>query len=180
MSRLEAIKEYYIQTLDKWSVVLDKAILKFPDDKLEFKPTDISYTVAEMATHVYQMAFMYAYAVKYGEFKEKNFQEIPFRAEDAKSGRQIVDYARKVKKFVKGVILKLSTEDLEKDVSYGEFQEIGKSFGEVWGDWSMGAKVSLDKMMEDILHHRAQLFVYLRLLNLHPPFIYDYSPITVE
>ena len=82
MSRLEAIKDFYIFTLDKWSVVLDKVILKFPNDKLDFKPTEISRTVAEMATHVYQMVFMYAYAVENDKFREEDFQKIALVACD--------------------------------------------------------------------------------------------------
>ena len=177
MSRLEAIREYYIFALDKWSVVLDKALLKFPNDKLNYKLTEISRTVAEIATHVYQMIFMYAYAVENDKFHESDFQKIPFKAEDAKSSRDIYEYGQKVKKYARKVIINITDEDLNKDVWYGDFSEIGKSFGQKWENWSMNAKTSLDKMMEDVIHHRSQLFLYLRFLEIPTPFIYDYSPI---
>lgn len=170
---MKELKEFYRQALEKWAVVLDKAVLAF-GDQLDYRPSEKSYSAREMSIHAYQMVHMYSYAVKHGAFLEQNFHELgDFDA--MKTGKDIVDYGRRVKDFALGVIDEL--EDLEHEVSYGGFEKIGVSGGHVWPDWSMGARESMDKIVEDIVHHRAQLFTYLRLLGLQPPFIYDYRAI---
>jgi uncharacterized damage-inducible protein DinB len=49
----------------------------------------------------------------------------------------------------------------------------------VYNCWGGGTKIggfeSLATILEETIHHRGQLCLYLRMMGIKPPFIYDFS-----
>ncbi|MFX1513375.1 MAG: DinB family protein, partial [Promethearchaeota archaeon] len=58
----------------------------------------------------------------------------------------------------------LTEEDLKKTVTY-----------EIWNNFQLSGYDSLSTIITEVPHHRGQLCVYLRLLGIKPPSIYDFS-----
>ncbi len=172
MSRIVTIKEFCNIAIDYWLLVADKAILKIPTGKLGFKPTEESRTVAELATHMYRAAYMLTRVVAIGVFRERDFQDLPFNPTQAQTPQAIVDYGCKVKQYMRDTLPNITEADLNKTVWYRDFTSHGIS------DWSRTGWESLKTLLEEILHHRGQLFTYLRLMGTTPPNLYDHTPHT--
>ncbi|MFX0091270.1 MAG: DinB family protein [Candidatus Hodarchaeota archaeon] len=164
MSRLENIRGQLNYALNAAMKTFDKAIILIPDDKLDFKPTEELMSISDLAVHVYMVALVYAAGALKGEFTNQDYSLIPFDPKKIKSAKEIVDYGQKVKDYVKDSLKKLTEADMEKKVTYT-----------CWGGIKIGGFESLATILEEVIHHRGQLCVYLRLLGIKPPFIYDFS-----
>ena len=171
MSRIAVIKELCYNAINRWLLVTDKAILMIPTNKLRFKPTEESRTAAELAIHIYRAAYMLIRVVATGVFHERDFQDLPFDPSKTQTPQAIVDYGSKVKQYIHDTLPNITEVDLDKTVWYREFTSHGID------DWSRTGWESLKTLLEEIPHHRGQLFTYLRLIGIHPPHLYDYTPL---
>ena len=172
MSRITTVRELCYNAINQWLLVVDKAILKIPANQLAFKPTNESRTAAELATHIYRAAYMLTRVVATGVFHERDFQHLPFDPNTAHTPEAIVNYGAHVKQYMRDTLPTITKADLDKTVWYRDFTSHGIP------DWSRTGWESLTTLLEEILHHRGQLFTYLRLMGIHPPHLYDYTPHT--
>jgi len=99
-----------------------------------------------------------------GEFSKDDYSIIPFDQTNVKAASEIVEYGEKVKTYIKENLSKLTEADLNKQIEY-----------KIWGDVKMGGFESLSTILGEVVHHRGQLCVYLRILGIKSPFIYDTS-----
>jgi len=162
MSKLESAKQQLDYTLNHAMKTLDKAIMLIPDDKLNWKPVDDAMSAGELGIHVYMGTLAHFTGALKGEFSDDDFSIIPFDSEKVSSASEIVKYGEKVKAYVNDNLPKLTDKDMEKIVTY-----------HCWGGLKFGSYESLLCNLEETIHHRGQLCVYLRMLGIKPPFIYD-------
>ncbi|MFX0013357.1 MAG: DinB family protein [Promethearchaeota archaeon] len=164
MSKLDSVKGALHYTMNHAMKTLDNAIILIPKDKLEWKPADNTMSAAELGIHIYMCSLVYMAGTLRGEFFDEDYSIIPFDSTKIKSPSEIVEYGEKVKSFIKENLPKLTEEDLEKKITY-----------HCWGGAKIGGYESLATILEETIHHRGQLCVYLRMLGIKPPFIYDIS-----
>ncbi|MHA2226559.1 MAG: DinB family protein [Candidatus Hodarchaeales archaeon] len=165
MSKLENVKGSMNYTLNMAMTTLDKAIKLIPDDKLSWKPVDDAMTALDLATHIYMCSLVYTAGTEKGEFSNSDYGIIPFDPKVVKSASEIIEYGEKVKNYIRETLPKLTEEDMNKKVKYN-----------CWGGVQMGGFESLSTILEEVIHHRGQLCLYLRMLRIKPPFIYDFNP----
>ncbi|MFX0062119.1 MAG: DinB family protein [Candidatus Hermodarchaeota archaeon] len=164
MSQLENIKQQMNYALNNAMKTLDKAIMRIPDDKLDFKPIDTVMGIGELGIHVYMCSLVYTAGTLKGEFTDDDYSTIPFDYKNVKSAAEIVEYGKKIKAYIQETLEKLTEADMQKDVTYT-----------CWGGVKISGFASMATILEEVIHHRGQLCVYLRLLGIEPPFIYDFS-----
>ncbi|UCE12187.1 MAG: DinB family protein [Candidatus Heimdallarchaeota archaeon] len=162
MSKLELIKQLLEYTLDHPMKTLDKAILLIPSNKLDWKPCDDTMKAADLGIHVYRSSLVYMAGTLKGEFTDADYSIIPFDSKVVKSPSEITEYGEKVKSYIRENLSKLTEADLDKKVTYS-----------CWGGFKLGELASLATIPEETIHHRGQLCVYLRMLGIKPPFIYE-------
>lgn len=143
---------------------LDKAILLISDKSLDWKPIDEAMTASRLAFHIYEVSFIYMVGTLKGVFNKSDYAMIPFDINSIKSAKEIVDYGNKVKAYIRENLPKLTEEHLTTQVTYN-----------CWGGVKIGGFESLSTILEEIIHHRGQLALYLRMLGIKPPFIYDFT-----
>lgn len=144
---------------------LDKEILLVPDDKLDYKPIEDTMTAAELAYHIYSVCLAYTVGTVKGEFKDEDYAIIPFKLENIKTAADIVEYGKKVKAYITDAIeTKISETDMDKKITYTS-----------WGGLQFDGFESLSTILEEVIHHRGQLCLYLRMMGIRPHFIYDFS-----
>lgn len=143
--------------------VVDKAVKMIPPDKLDWKPVEDAMTAAELALHIYQVAYTYAWGTKKGKVTKDDYKIIA-PPEKVSTPEEILDYGQKVKEYVKNVLPTLTEENLASEVVY-----------HCWGDFKIPGRASMFTINEEVIHHRGQLVLYLRMLGIKPPFIYDFS-----
>ncbi|MHA1226077.1 MAG: DinB family protein [Candidatus Hodarchaeales archaeon] len=165
MSKIEQVKNSTDYAINNALKTFEKALKMVPEDKLDFKPADSALSIKDLATHVYMVTFVYTAGTIKGEFTNDDYSIIPFDAEKIDSMQEILDYGEKVKAYVRDALKdKLKEEHLEREVIYKN-----------WGGFKLSGFASMMTILEEIIHHRGQLCVYLRILGLKPPFIYDFS-----
>jgi uncharacterized damage-inducible protein DinB len=143
---------------------LDKTILAIPDDKLDYKPVKDALSASEIATHVYMVALVYTAGTLQGKFDEEDYAIIPFDPKTITSAQDIIDFGAKVKQYMQDSLEKMTEENMNNQIVYN-----------CWGGFKIGGFESLSTILEEVIHHRGQLSLYLRMLGIKPPFIYDFS-----
>jgi uncharacterized damage-inducible protein DinB len=164
MSKLDSVKGQLDYALNHAMKTLDKAIMLIPDDKLDWKPVDDAMSAAELGIHVYMCSLVYMAGTSKGEFSDNDYSIIPFDSKTVKSASEIIEYGEKVKDYIRENFPKLTEADMDKKITYT-----------CWGGVKIGGFESLATILEETVHHRGQLCVYLRILGIKPPFIYDVS-----
>ena len=164
-SKLESVKGQLHYALNMAMKTLDKEILLIPDNKLDYKPIEDAMTAAELASHIYTVSLVYAVGTVKGEFKDDDYAIIPFDLKKIKSAAELVEFGEKVKAYITEALdSKLTEADMNKKVTY-----------DCWGGFQIGGFESLSTILEEVIHHRGQLCLYLRMLGIKPHFIYDFS-----
>ncbi|HKQ75062.1 MAG TPA: DinB family protein [Blastocatellia bacterium] len=144
-----------------------KTLERIPEDKFEWRPHPKSFTMIALATHIATMVGWGVSVIKDDSFDLAPPGSEPYREEPAES-----------------VAALLATFDK----NYAEFREALAGAGDeaMMKDWSLlvGGKVLFTKpriatlrgdVLNHLVHHRAQLGVYLRLNDAPVPALYGPS-----
>ena len=160
MSKLEIVRHKTEHLLDRALVVLDKAVMMIPDDQLLFQPTPENMTAKQLASHIYQTVYVLTRTTSLGEFRLSHLGGIPFDLDKVTTAAHIVEYGASVKRYVGEAVADFREEDLERVVN---------------AEWKMTGFDAMNTAFEESIHHRGQVQLYLRLMGLEPPYLYDYS-----
>jgi uncharacterized damage-inducible protein DinB len=142
-----------------------KMLQAMSDDVLDFKPSEKSWTMAELACHIAESYHWFVPAFK------ANFMDFASYT-----------YDKGDSSTVNGILAKFE-ENLKIAIGCLEAVESDAVFGETWtmkmGEVTMGemprAVVVRSMLMNHLYHHRGQLSVYLRASGKKVPGIYGPS-----
>jgi len=143
--------------LDETQAVTHKAIAAIPEGRLNWKPCPQVRTVKELVRHIYAWERLWARAAKSGGLTQKDAEKE--ERTEFKEPRELIAYARKVHREATGIVKKLAERDLKRKVKL--------FFG-----MELPASGCIATIYDEHWHHRGQLYVYLRLLGVDPPFVY--------
>lgn len=150
------IKENLIRVIKKEAAKTIKAMNAFPGDKLLFTPHDRSRNASRvMTTFVFEM-----YLIESLVFREKIDRSV-FQTYSPPDLQTIISDFEKEVSHVVTTLEKMSEEDVSKEVEF-----VGKKM--TGDEFAMG-------MIFDMIHHRGQLTVYIRLAGGKVPAIYGPS-----
>ena len=164
MSMLASVKSELEYVINNAVPVLDKAVELIPSDKLEFKPNNNLGSIKWLAIHAYNGPYVYTKALQLGKLTHSDYKEIDFDGKNFNTIKDIQDYANRFKRDLNDLSAKLTEKDLKKTITY-DFD---------WGKWTLTGYESIRILFVELVHHRAQLCTYLRLLNIKPPMIYPF------
>ncbi|MBI3697943.1 MAG: DinB family protein [Acidobacteria bacterium] len=141
-----------------------KTLERIPEDKLAWKPHDKSMTLGRLAGHVAELP---GFATTTIQTDSLNFSMGEFKPLIATSRRQVLEAFDQKAAEARAAIAGASDEHLMKtwSLEYG-----GKTLFTL-----PRVAVLRSMMLNHIIHHRAQLGVYLRLNNVPVPSIYGPS-----
>jgi len=159
-----AIKDAFIGELKHESSLTKKMIERVPLDKKDWKPHEKSMTLGRLATHVAEIPHWISRVITADEF---DFLVQGFSSHTAASQEELMTIFNE--KLIKA-ITDLQTMDDE-------------SFNKIWtvrrGEQVMfntAKKIAIRNWaLNHLIHHRGQLSVYLRLLNIPVPGMYGPS-----
>lgn len=167
MPQLQSAKGTLKHTLNNQMKVVDKLLAKIEDDAVNFKPCgdESSLSLGELVAHMYEMVFAYSKAVRKGRLENDDFAENPTPKTGA-SLDLIKEYVKKTSIYFRETLDQLTEEQLEQEVTFN-----------CWHGFKLSGFQALMVIPEEIVHHRGQLTLYIRLLGIKLPvgFIYDYS-----
>jgi uncharacterized damage-inducible protein DinB len=145
------------EKLGRTQEVTLKAVALIPVGRLDWRPCPQVRTVKGLVRHIFAWERLYARAARSGMLTQKDAEKEESTA--FKDNRELIAYARRVHKEATGIVKKLSERDLKKRVKF--------FFGS-----ELSGEVCIATIYDEHWHHRGQLYVYLRLLGVQPPFLY--------
>lgn len=160
-----AIKDAFIAELKHESSMTKKMLEKVPLDKKEWKPHEKSMTLGRLATHVAENTHWVSDIISIGEFDfMKNYN---FNPPDASTTDELLEIFQKNLDKAIADLSTMSDEDLAKPWTVKRGEQVM---------FSTPKKVSIRSWaLNHMIHHRGQLSVYLRLLNVPVPGMYGPS-----
>lgn len=149
--------------MEQEAVTTKKMLSRVPADKFDWQPHPKSMTLRRLAAHVAELPGWVAMAL---ETDELDFQNNPYEPKEIRNTQELMDYFETSLKNGREALANANVE----------------SFTEEWvlrsGDqiYSRDTKYEVIRMSySQVIHHRAQLGVYLRLLDIPIPGSYGPS-----
>ena len=158
---LMALNQSLLQELEQESLNTRKMLQRVPEEYFGWKPHEKSNTLGRLASHVAELPHWLSRALNYDEYDLADANHKPANAATSSELMQIFE-----DKLAK------AKEDLQK-ASDDVFMQRWKLLREEHVLFEM-PKIAVIRSMtlNHIIHHRAQLSVYLRLLNVPVPGMY--------
>jgi len=129
-----------------------RLVEQFPDDKIGFRPMPDVRSAAEIAGHIYNFLTEATETVLAGK-------HMPADPPAFASKTELLAYTDSQLEKAYANLAKITEAQVAATIS---------AYGTEFPGWQM-----LGFVYDELLHHRGQLTVYLRLLSIPPVFIYD-------
>src|SRR6188768_4277664 len=159
MTQLEALT----QELEREAITTRKMLSAVPSDKFEWQPHPKSMTVKRLATHIAELPTWIGMTLTTDEL---DFERNPYKAEEVKNTAELLAYFEK------------SLEDGRKHLAQAKEDQLNKPWTLRSGKTIYSTEPKRDVLrmsLSQIIHHRAQLGVFLRLLDVKIPGSYGPS-----
>ena len=161
------ISQMILPEFDQEMANTRKTLERIPDDKLAWKPHEKSSSLGGLATHLANLPSWTTYTFGQRELDIAPPGEPPFRLEEAKSRDELLEA------FDKNVAAARETLAAAGDDAWMEPWSLLKGGNKIMT--LPRAAVMRGFVLSHVIHHRAQLGVYLRLLDVPVPAIYGPS-----
>jgi len=140
-----------------------KMLERVPNDKFNWKPHEKSMTIQRLATHIAELPGWVAMTLTTSEL---DFSNNPYKQEPINNREELLSYFDRTLEYGKSYLEKATDNDLQPNWTLRNGDEI----------YSTNTKGEVIRMSYcQIVHHRAQLGVYLRLLDVPIPGSYGPS-----
>lgn len=151
------------QELEKEAVTTRKMLERVPSDKFDWKPHEKSMTLKRLSTHVAELPGWISMALTTDEL---DFANNPYQPVEINNTKELLAYFER------------SLEDGKKSLASATETDLLPNWTLRNGDqvYRVSTKYEVIRMsLGQMIHHRAQLGVYLRLLNIPIPGSYGPS-----
>jgi len=157
------MKEMFLQELDHESVNTRKMLECIPDDKFDWQPHPKSMTMKRLANHIAELP---GWVQMILTTEELDFDKTPYEPNDFINSKGLLDYFEKCLQNGRNQLKNADDSDLHKMWALRAGDQIFTKAEK----WEM-----IRHTFCQIVHHRAQLGVYLRLLDIPVPSTYGGS-----
>ncbi len=152
-----------LKEMDKEATITRKMLERVPDDKYDWKPHEKSMSLRQLATHVAELPSWVSMVLTTDGL---DFAKNPYQPEIINNKKELLAYFEKTLTDGRAHLEKAEDKDLEPDWTLRNGEQI----------YSVESKGEVIRMTyNQIVHHRAQLGVFLRLLDIPIPGSYGPS-----
>lgn len=152
-----------LKEMDQEAVTTRKMLACIPDDKYSWKPHEKSMTIEQLSTHIAELPTWVSLAINTTEL---DFASSPYESKYVSSTKQLLELFERSMADGRSQLEKTTEEELMDTWTLRNGKDI----------YSVSAKHEVVRMaFNQITHHRAQLGVFLRLLNIPIPGSYGPS-----
>ncbi|ATP57921.1 damage-inducible protein DinB [Pedobacter ginsengisoli] len=153
MSRIKM----YLKELEQEALTTRKMLQRVPTDKFSWQPHPKSMTIKRLATHIAELPTWITMAIKTDEL---DFADNPYQPTDVNTTEELLAYFESSLADGRSELKEENENLLDKDWTLRNGQQI----------YSVEPKADVIRMsINQIIHHRAQLGVFLRLLDIPIP-----------
>lgn len=155
--------QIFLKELDQESQTTRKMLQRVPHDKYDWQPHEKSMTIRQLATHIAELPSWISMTLNTSEL---DFAKNPYQPVMVNDTDQLMNYFERMLLDGRAYLARATDEELLPDWTLRNGAEI----------YSKSPKSEVIRMtISQIIHHRAQLGVYLRLLNVPIPGSYGPS-----
>lgn len=159
MSQIEML----LKEMDQEAKTTRNMLGRVPDDKYDWKPHEKSMDIRSLSTHIAELP---SWVTQVLTTEELDFATSPYQPVSINDTSQLVDYFERILADGKAHLAKATDDQLE-----GRW--VLRNGEEIYSDTTKGEMIRMT--YSQIVHHRAQLGVFLRLLNIPIPGSYGPS-----
>ena len=156
------IGQELLQELTLEAAVTRRYLDSVPFEKLDFKPTEKSETLGRLAIHVAEIIAWWTSCID-----NEKLDFIDFEPKDIKTKNELLSYFDDLLTEAKASLTKVKDEEFEKEWSMTHGNDILFTLPK--------RQVARLFCMNHLVHHRSQLGMYLRLLDIVVPATYGPS-----
>jgi uncharacterized damage-inducible protein DinB len=155
--------QMFLKEMEQEAQTTRKMLQRVPNDKYDWKPHEKSMTIRQLATHIGELPGWVSMVLTTSEL---DFAANPYKVDVINNTTDLLAYFEKNLASGKAQLAKAAEADLEKPWTLRNGEEI----------YTTGTRAEfLRTTYCQIVHHRAQLGVFLRLLNVPIPGSYGPS-----
>ena len=155
--------KFFLKQLDDESTTTSKMLAIIPDDKYDWQPHPKSMTIRRLATHIAELPSWIPMTLNTSEL---DFANNPYNPPQVNSTEELLKFFEKNLKEGRARLEQATEEELDENWTLRNGKDI----------YSTSPKSEVLRMtFSQMIHHRAQLGVYLRLLNVPIPGSYGPS-----
>jgi uncharacterized damage-inducible protein DinB len=155
--------QMFLKELDMEAKTTRKMLERVPDDKFDWQPHPKSMTIRRLATHIAELPSWITMTLTTSEL---DFATSPYKPEVINNTAELLNYFEKTLADGRAHLEAAKEEQLNESWTLRNGKDI----------YSTQPKSEVLRMVySQIIHHRAQLGVYLRLLNVAIPGSYGPS-----
>lgn len=159
---MSTIKEF-LKELDQESVVTRKMLERIPEDKLEWQPHVKSMPIKMLAGHIAELSGWITLAFATDEL---DFATTPYKLPEWNTNAELLDFFEQQLAGAREHLVNGKEEDLEPQWTLRNGETVYMT---------LTKRELVRQSLSQIIHHRAQLGVYLRLLDIPIPGTYGPS-----
>jgi len=153
----------FLKELEQEAKTTRKMLSRVPNDKFDWQPHPKSMTIKSLATHLAELPAWVTMALTTDEL---DFASNPYKQEDINNTDYLLDYFERSLVNCKNTLEKANEGTLSENWTLRQGDTV----------YSVSTKAEVIRMTYcQIVHHRAQLGVFLRLLNIPIPGSYGPS-----
>lgn len=153
MSRIKM----FLKEMEETAVTTRKMLERIPTDKFDWQPHPKSMTVKRLATHIAELPSWVIMALTTDEL---DFANNPYQPVDVNTTEELLAYFEKSLQDGRSHLIEKYEEVLDNDWTLRNGKQV----------YSVEPKADVIRMsLNQTVHHRAQLGVYLRLLDIPIP-----------
>ncbi len=158
-----AVLEMFSKELEQEAQTTRKMLARVPNEKYDWQPHEKSMSMIRLATHVAELPSWISMALTTDEL---DFANNPYQPEKINNTDELLNYFERSFEEGKSELAQAKEEQLEQPWTLREGDAV----------YSTSSKGEVIRMsLSQLIHHRAQLGVYLRLLNIPIPGSYGPS-----
>ena len=153
----------FLQELDREAITTRKMLERVPNDKYDWKPHEKSMSIRQLATHIAELPSWVSMALTTDEL---DFAKSGYNPKKINNSAELVEYFESALKDGRSQLQRATEDQLDQQWTLRNGEQV----------YDVSPKSDVIRMTySQIIHHRAQLGVYLRLLNVPIPGSYGPS-----
>lgn len=157
------IIQQFSRQLEQEAQTTRKMLAIVPNDKYDWKPHEKSMTIKRLATHIAELPSWIKMTLTTDEL---DFAKNPYQVENVSTTGDLLDYFERTLEEGRAYLKEEYADKLHEDWTLRSGETI----------YDVSPKIDVLRMsFSQIIHHRAQLGVYLRLLDIPIPGSYGPS-----
>jgi uncharacterized damage-inducible protein DinB len=152
-----------LKEFDTEALITRKMLERVPNDKWDWKPHEKSMNMKQLTVHIAELPSWVSMALTTTEL---DFAKMPYEPKEVKSTEELLSIFEKALQSGRNALTTASEEDLLPEWTLRNAEQV----------YSVMTKYEVIRhSLDQTTHHRAQLGVYLRLLNIPIPGSYGPS-----